>query len=149
MGANPGSRISLECEAMFYVRNVLMLVKSSLLLASSVLAISLAATAQAAVTCAGKQHDIEQQISYANLHGNAGQAAGLRKALQESREHCTDQGLHAELQQRVSEKERKVDERGRELVEAQAGGKPDKIAKKQQRLEEAQQELREAREALR
>lgn len=126
-----------------------MLVKSSLLIASSVLAISLATTAQASVTCADKQHDIEQQISYANLHGNANQVAGLQKALQESREHCTDQGLRAELQQKVSEKERKVVDRQRELAAAQASGQPDKVAKKQRRLKEAQQELREAREASR
>jgi hypothetical protein len=123
-----------------------MLVKSSLLIASSVLAISLAATAQASVTCVDKQHGIEQQIGYANLHGNASQAAGLRKALQESREHCTDQGLRVDLQQHVSEKERKVADRQRELAEAQAAGKSDKIARKQRRLEEAQQELREARD---
>ncbi|MGO4701308.1 DUF1090 domain-containing protein [Dyella sp. 2RAB6] len=116
-----------------------MLVKSCLFTASFVLAISLATTAQASVTCAGKQHDIEEQIRYAQLHGNANQIAGLQKALQESREHCTDQALQAELQKHVSEKERKVGERQRELADAQASGKPGKIAKKQQRLEEAQQ----------
>jgi len=124
-----------------------MLVKSTLLIASSMLAMSLAATAQASVTCADKQHAIEEQLRYANLHGNADQAAGLQKALQESREHCTDQGLRADLEKQVREKERKVAERQQELTEAQTSGKSDKIAKKQRRLEEAQQELREAREA--
>ena len=134
---------------MFYARNILVLVKSPLFTASFVLAVSLVTTAQASVTCADKQRDIETQLSYANLHGNANQVAGLQRALQESREHCTDQGLRADLQQHVSEKERKVAQRQRELTEAQAGGKPDKVAKKQRRMEEAQQELREAREAAR
>jgi hypothetical protein len=123
--------------------------KLPLFTALSAMALALTGTAKASATCADKQQAIQQQISYANLHGNTQQAAGLQKALSESREHCTDQSLQADLQKHVQDKQHKVAERQRELAEAQASGKPDKIAKKQRRLAEAQDELQTAQDALR
>jgi hypothetical protein len=126
-----------------------MLPKLSLSITLAASAFVLSGAIQAATTCADKQQAIQQQIGYANLHGNTQQAAGLQKALSETREHCTEQGLRADLEDQVRQKQRKVMERQDELAEARASGKPDKIAKKQRRLSEAQDELQAAQDALR
>jgi hypothetical protein len=126
-----------------------MLARPSLWTTLSATAFALCGTAQAGTTCADKEQAIQQQIGYATVHGNTQQAAGLQKALSETREHCTEQGLRADLEQQVRRKQRKVTERQQELAEAQASGKPDKIAKKQRRLVEAQDELQAAQDALR
>lgn len=99
----------------------------------------------AATGCEAKRLDIEQQIDYARANDNKYRIAGLEKALSEVKAHCTDEGLRAEREVRVKEKENKVEERRRELAEAQADGRADKVAKKQRKLEEAQAELDEAR----
>jgi hypothetical protein len=124
-----------------------MLAKSSLLTALSTTAFALSGAAQAGNTCADKKRAIQQQISYAYLYGNTYQLAGLQKALSENQAHCTDQGLRAELEKDVRQKQRKVAERQEELADAQASGKPKKIAKKQRRLAEAQDELQDAQDA--
>lgn len=111
--------------------------------AFSTLAASLSASG-----CEAKRQNIEQQIDYARAHGNNHRIAGLEKALSEVNSNCTDQGLRAERESDVRKKEEKVEERRRELAEAQADGRTDKINKKQKKLEEAQAELDEAKSRL-
>lgn len=106
-------------------------------LASSVLA------APKVETCATKQQDIKQQLEYAHQHNNKEQISGLQKALAESQAHCTEAGLKSAQQQKIAEKQEKVNERTRELKKAQAQGDKGKIAKQQKKLDEALHELNE------
>ena len=100
---------------------------------------------QAAAGCEAKRLNIEQQLDYARTNGNKYRIAGLEKALAELNTNCTDEGLRAERESKVKDKEFKLEERRQELSEAQANGRADKGAKKQRKLEEAQIELDEAR----
>ncbi|QPF30598.1 DUF1090 domain-containing protein (plasmid) [Klebsiella sp. BDA134-6] len=100
---------------------------------------------QAATGCEAKRLNIEQQLDYARANGNKHRIAGLEKALSELNTNCTDEGLRAERESKVKDKELKLEKRRQELAEAQANGRADKVAKKQHKLEEAQIELDEAR----
>ncbi|KKJ31766.1 hypothetical protein T637_07800 [Enterobacter hormaechei subsp. hoffmannii] len=113
------------------------------------LALSLSTYAERALKgCAAKQHDIEEQIRYAEGHGNAYRVEGLKKAYVEVVATCSDESLKKERQAEVREKQQKVIEREQELNEAKASGRTDKIAKKQAKLEEARVELQEAEAEL-
>ncbi|EPQ9956249.1 DUF1090 domain-containing protein [Enterobacter hormaechei] len=106
------------------------------------------AAPQAATGCEAKRQNIEQQIEHARTHNNDHRVAGLQKALSELNANCTEEGLRAEREADVREKERKVEERRQELAEAQADGRTDKISKKERKLKDAQAELDEARSVL-
>ncbi|MEY8709724.1 hypothetical protein A9B99_03140 [Mangrovibacter phragmitis] len=123
---------------------------TAIMLAVPVLAASgLAQAATSQLTgCAAKQHEIEQQLTHAREQGNAGRVSGLKEALQNVQDHCTDDGLLKSRQVKVQEKEREVKERTHELKEAQASGQKDKIEKRQRKLAQAQAELAEARAEL-
>lgn len=94
--------------------------------------------------CDTKAQEIQQQIDYAKQHGNTRRAAGLETALREVKNNCTVEGLKAEQQKKIKEKQHKVAERKQELKEAQQKGNPEKIAKQQKKLTEAQAELKQA-----
>lgn len=105
-------------------------------------------SAQAATGCEAKKQDIQQELKMAREHNNASQIAGLEKALREANEHCTDSGLLKARQDKVAEKQSKVQEREQDLREAQATGRHDKIEKQQRKLDDAREELKEAQDAL-
>ncbi|CAI0700213.1 Protein of uncharacterised function (DUF1090) [Serratia entomophila] len=94
--------------------------------------------------CATKAQNIQQQIDYATQHGNTHRVDGLKKALSEVQNNCTEAGLQAERQKKIDEKQTKVAERQQELKTAQQTGNLDKVAKKQQKLAQAQAELKQA-----
>ena len=90
--------------------------------------------------CAAKFCQIENDIAAAKAQNNTRREAGLRKALAEARENCTDGRLQSQREADVREKQSKVSEREQDLKEARAKGKQDKIDKAQRKLEEAQAE---------
>lgn len=96
--------------------------------------------------CAIKAEKIQTQINYAKTYNNTREVAGLEKALAEVKEHCTDEKLTADLQNKIYQKEEKLAERQVELDEANAKGDPKKIAKKERKVLEAKQELAEAKQ---
>lgn len=98
--------------------------------------------------CALKQQQIQNQIDYAKKYGNNYKQKGLETALDNVKEHCTDASLKQEINDKIAEKQQKVNERESELKEAQAKGDAKKIAKKQKKLLSAQQELDEAKKEL-
>ena len=122
--------------------------KKSLISLSIIFAAFTTFTASAAPGCAAKKQDIQQELSMARQHGNPAQIAGLEKALREASEHCTDAGLLQARQEKVAEKQLKVQEREQALREAQAKGRSDKIEKQQRKLADAREELQEAQQAL-
>ncbi|WP_148242080.1 DUF1090 domain-containing protein [Enterobacter asburiae] len=126
-----------------------MMNKKSVLTLAMLLALPLSANAERALTgCAAKQHNIEQQIRYAETHGNDYRVDGLKKAYAEVVATCTDASLKKEREAQVRKKQQEITERELELQEANASGRPDKIAKKQAKLEEAKAELQEAEAEL-
>ncbi len=94
-------------------------------------------------TCATKQQAIKQQLEVAHQHNNKDQIAGLQKALTQSQTNCSQPSLQKEQQQKIAEKQEKVNERTRELKKVQATGDKNKIAKQQKKLDEALHELNE------
>ncbi|EDQ6556426.1 DUF1090 domain-containing protein [Salmonella enterica subsp. enterica] len=98
--------------------------------------------------CGYKRQQLEHQLEYALAYNNAHRVAGLREALRQIDEHCTDNSLLRQKENKVAEKKRKVAERQRELEQARASGKREKIASKQAKLDEAREELAEARREL-
>ncbi|EIC86635.1 DUF1090 domain-containing protein [Serratia sp. M24T3] len=116
---------------------------AALLMLPTLALASTAYAAKPAETCATKQQEIKQQLEYAHQHNNKDQIAGLQKALNESQAHCTEADLQKDKQQKIAEKQEKVNERTRELKKVQAGGNKEKIAKQQKKLDEALHELNE------
>lgn len=98
--------------------------------------------------CAAKRLDLERQIAVAEREGNQGRLAGLRRALDQVRQHCTDAGLRQQRLDDIREKTRQLGERERELREARDKGDADKIRTRTEKLSEARRELEEARAEL-
>lgn len=96
-------------------------------------------------TCADKEQRITEQLQQAEAADNQQQLRGLRKALQEMRANCSEEGLAAERHQRIGESEAEVAERRDELAEAIRKGDQEKIDKREGKLAEALKELGEAR----
>ncbi|MGX5028149.1 DUF1090 domain-containing protein [Enterobacter asburiae] len=116
--------------------------KQTFLAAVVTLSIPFSAQAEEALTgCAAKRQNIEQQIRQAETHENSYRVEGLKKAYAEVVATCTDASLRKEREADVRKKQQKVSEREQELQQANASGRPDKIAKKRAKLEEARAEL--------
>ncbi|MGE6319673.1 DUF1090 domain-containing protein [Pseudomonas oryzihabitans] len=95
--------------------------------------------------CAAKRLTLERQIAQAQAQGDAGRLAGLRRALDAVRAHCTDAGLRQQRLEVIQAHSREVAERERELRSAQAKGDADEIRVRSRKLAEARRELEEAR----
>lgn len=121
-----------------------MTIRRTLLLTLPLLAFSGLSHAALTGGCATKAKNIEEQIAYAQQHGNQHRVAGLKTALDKVNRYCTEEGLQAERRANIAEKQRDVAERQQELDEARAEGRSDKIAKRQNKLAEAQANLVEA-----
>ncbi|EGA2770023.1 DUF1090 domain-containing protein [Salmonella enterica] len=98
--------------------------------------------------CGYKRQQLEHQLEYAQAYNNAHRVAGLQRALRRINEHCSDNRLLTQKENKIVEKKRKVADRQRELEQARASGKREKIASKQAKLDEAREELAEARNRL-
>lgn len=109
----------------------------------------LAAEEQPGLTgCAAKKHEISAQIEQAKAHGNAEQQAGLEKALDEVNQHCTENGLRKEREQKVLDARHEVNQRTKDLDKAMKKGDPEKIEKRKTKLAEAKEELKQAVDEL-
>ena len=98
--------------------------------------------------CALKVQNIQKEIDYAKSYGNTHKVAGLETALANTKKYCTDTSLRKDLSSDIAKKQRKVDERIKDLKEAQLKGDADKIAKKQKKLTKAEEELKKAQDDL-
>ncbi|HAG1966714.1 TPA: DUF1090 domain-containing protein [Salmonella enterica] len=78
--------------------------------------------------CEYKRQNLERQIDYARAHNNTHRVAGLQEALRQVNEHCTDNQLLKQKENKVAEKQRKVTKRQYELEQARISGKSEKIA---------------------
>lgn len=92
--------------------------------------------------CDAKRASIEKEITYAQAQGNTKRVEGLKTALANMTENCTDAGLRSEAQRKVAEAQKKLAERQQELQEAKDDGKgAKKIAERQRKVDEAHAEL--------
>ncbi|WP_058910895.1 DUF1090 domain-containing protein [Entomohabitans teleogrylli] len=111
------------------------------ILALALFSFTTVAAAQSASPCSEKEQSILREISYAEKHGNQHRIDGLKKALSEVREHCTDSKVLADHQKKIADKREDIAERKAELDEARRKGDPEKIAKQQRKLAEDESEL--------
>jgi chromosome segregation ATPase len=103
---------------------------------------SLSTASFAASLCQEKEKDIQREISYAEKHNNQHRVDGLKKALSEVKDHCTDSKLRADHQKKIAEQKDEIAERRQDLQEAKEKGDADKIAKRERKLQEAQDDLK-------
>jgi len=103
---------------------------------------SLSTASFAASLCQEKEKDIQREISYAEKHNNQHRVDGLKKALSEVKDNCTDSKLRADHQKKIAEQRDEIAERRQDLQEAKEKGDADKIAKRERKLQEAQDELK-------
>lgn len=92
--------------------------------------------------CDAKRASIEQEITYAQAHGNTKRVDGLETALAQMNANCTDAVLRGDAQCKVTAAQRKLSEREHDLREAKADGKSArKIAERQRKVDDARAEL--------
>ncbi|WP_313773809.1 DUF1090 domain-containing protein [Enterobacter huaxiensis] len=103
---------------------------------------SLSTASFATSLCQEKEKDIQREISYAEKHNNQHRVDGLKKALSEVKDNCTDSKLRADHQKKIAEQKDEIAERRQDLQEAKEKGDADKIAKRERKLQEAQDELK-------
>lgn len=92
--------------------------------------------------CARKVCEIERQLNIAQEKGNKHKVAGLRKALDNAKEHCTDKGLKEDLLSEIEETQKDITEYESDLKEAEEYGKKDKVRKYQEKIEEKKDKLK-------
>jgi DNA-binding NarL/FixJ family response regulator len=92
--------------------------------------------------CDAKRSSIENEIAYAQAHGNAKRVDGLETALAQMNANCTDAVLRSDAQRKVTASQKKLAEREHDLQKAKADGKSvKKIAERQHKVDEAHAEL--------
>ncbi len=92
--------------------------------------------------CERKFCEIERQLNIAQEKGNKRKAAGLRKSLDNVKEHCTDNGLKEDLIREIEETQKDKAEYESDLKEAEEYGKKDKVSKYQVKIEEKKNEIK-------
>jgi len=91
--------------------------------------------------CKKKFCEIERQLGIAQDKGNMRKADGLKKALENSKEHCTDKGLREDLIEEIEDANNEIEEYESDLKEAKEYGKKDKIRKYQEKIEEEKSKI--------
>ncbi len=86
--------------------------------------------------CERKFCKIERQLSIAQEKGNKRKVAGLKKSLDNAKEHCTDNGLKEDLIREIEETQKDIAEYESDLKEADEYGKKDKVRKYRVKIEE-------------
>lgn len=123
------------------------LVKSLFVVTTFLFSIT-AVNAEVLKGCAAKKQQIENQLQYAHSRGNVHEISGLQKALDENMSKCDDLNLKQKREQKVLEKQRKVEKIELEIQQANETQNINKIRKKQAKLKDAQQDLNEAKTEL-
>ena len=98
--------------------------------------------------CAAKEQNVRNQIARAESAGNSSEVSGLKKALEEIQDHCTEAGLKRERENKVLEAKHEVSERQADLDKAMKKGDAEKINKRKEKLAESRKELQDAVDQL-
>jgi hypothetical protein len=70
---------------------------------------SLSTASFAMSLCQEKEQDIQREISYAEKHNNQHRIDGLKKALSEVKDNCTDSKLRADHQEKIAEQKDEIE----------------------------------------
>ncbi|CAK9886319.1 MAG: Protein YqjC [Candidatus Erwinia impunctatus] len=112
-------------------------------------------TSAAGNDCNARRQSLEDQTVQAEKYGHKNKVAGLKKALSEVNEHCTDAGLLKDARQKVGKMEEKLAEKQKDIAEisadlrqAEAEHDAEKVAKYQRKLSEKQADIREVTDEL-
>ncbi len=98
--------------------------------------------------CEKKFCEIERQLNIAKENNNERRADGLRKSLENAKEHCTDQALREDLIGEIDESQQDIAEYESDLKEAEQYGKKDKVRKYQLKIEEEQNKIKRLEDEL-
>lgn len=98
--------------------------------------------------CERKFCAIEKQIGIAQENNNARREKGLRKALEEARESCTEQALGDDLINDIKKSEEDVLEYQADLKDAEREGDAEKVLKYRKKIEEEKREIKSLEETL-
>lgn len=92
--------------------------------------------------CERKFCEIEKQLNIAQEKGNKPKVDGLRKSLDNAKEHCTNNGLKEDLIREIEEAQKEMTEYEPDLKEAEKYGKKDKVHKYQVKIEEKKNKIK-------
>jgi len=98
--------------------------------------------------CEKKFCEIERQLEVAQEKGNKRKANGLRRALENTKENCTDKGLKEDLIKEIEEVNEEIAEYESDLKEAKEYGKTDKVRKYQEKIEEEKSKINHLKDEL-
>ncbi len=98
--------------------------------------------------CEKKFCEIEKQLNIAQEKGDKRKATGLKKSLENAKEHCTENGLKEELIREIEETQKEITEYGSDLKEAEEYGKEDKVRKYQAKIEEKKNKIKRLEDEL-
>lgn len=91
--------------------------------------------------CEAKICQIETQLDLAKQYNNSQKEAGLSKALEQAKAHCTTDGLSDELKDKIDDVKEDMAEHQDDLKEAIKDQKLDKVNKYKKKLAEDSKEL--------
>ena len=92
--------------------------------------------------CAKKACEVNLELLASKRQGNSHKVAGLNKALNNINAYCTNDGLKAELQQKIDDTNSEIEEYKIDLKKAKRQGKHDKVEKYQQKLNDETKQLK-------
>lgn len=98
--------------------------------------------------CDRKFCEIENKLNIAQKKGNKHQVAGLEKALQEAKRHCTDEGLREDLIEDIQDAKEDLAEYEADLREAEEDGDMDDRRKYRQKIKEEKAEIQQLENEL-
>ena len=98
--------------------------------------------------CEKKFCEIERQLKIAQEKGNKRKENGLRKSLENARDHCTDKGLKDDLLEKIEEANNEIVDYESDLKEAKEYGKTDKVRKYQEKIEEEKNKIKHLEDEL-
>jgi len=93
------------------------------------------------IGCAEKTCQVEKQIEIAKKNGNEDKIDGLNKALNEIKNHCSDEKIISDIEDDLSEANEELKEHQADLKEAQSDKKSDKIEKYIAKIKEDETEI--------
>ncbi len=91
--------------------------------------------------CVEKTCEVNKQIVLAKKAGNRHKMEGLNKALEEIKEHCSDDKIISDIEKDLAEANEELAEHKEELKEAQAEQKNDKVEKYTAKIKEDEAEI--------
>lgn len=98
--------------------------------------------------CDRKFCEIEHQLDIARESGNTHRVAGLEKALQEAKRHCTDEGLREDLIDDIEDAKEDLAEYEADLKEAEEDGDTGDRRKYRQKIEEEKNDIKQLEDEL-